>query len=159
MGFLDDFGKKLSSAGQEAIAKTKDLADIAKLNSGISEEENKIKAAFLEIGKLYFEFHPDDYEGCFESYFVNVKESKGKIEDYEKQIAEIKGVRKCPNCGMEVPKTAAFCAACGNAMPVVSAPAEESVPEQEERRCPSCGELLGEGSAFCPKCGTKIENM
>ena len=30
MGFFDDFGKKISSAGQEAIAKTKELADVAK---------------------------------------------------------------------------------------------------------------------------------
>lgn len=51
MGFFDDFGKKISSAGQEAIAKTKELADIAKINSSISDEENKIKTAYSEIGK------------------------------------------------------------------------------------------------------------
>lgn len=45
MGFFDDFGKKISSAGQEAIAKTKELADVAKINSSISDEENKIKTA------------------------------------------------------------------------------------------------------------------
>ena len=49
MGFFDDFGKKISSAGQEAIAKTKELADVAKINSSISDEENKIK--------VYLPFH------------------------------------------------------------------------------------------------------
>ena len=48
MGFFDDFGKKSSSAGQEAIAKTKELADVAKINSSISDEENKKKTAYSE---------------------------------------------------------------------------------------------------------------
>lgn len=73
MGFFDDFGKKISSAGQEAIAKTKELADVAKINSNISDEENKIKTAYSEIGKKYFENHSEDSE-----------------EDYEAQIAVIK---------------------------------------------------------------------
>ena len=42
MGFFDDFGKKISSAGQEAIAKTKELADVAKINSNISDDKNSL---------------------------------------------------------------------------------------------------------------------
>ena len=41
MGFFDDFGKKISSAGQEAIAKTKELADVAKINSSICDSIGK----------------------------------------------------------------------------------------------------------------------
>jgi rRNA maturation endonuclease Nob1 len=116
MSFFDDFGKKISSVSQEAIAKTKDFADVTKLNSNISEEERKINSAYSEIGKMYFELHSDDYEECFGTQFLAIKESKEKIKDYEKQIVNIKGVVKCPNCGTEVPKTAAFCASCGSAI-------------------------------------------
>mgnify|MGYP000844509471 CR=1 FL=1 len=70
MGFFDDFGKKISSAGQEAIAKTKELADVAKINSNISDEENKIKTAYSEIGKKYFENHSEDSEEDYEAQLL-----------------------------------------------------------------------------------------
>ena len=124
MGFFDDFGKKISSAGQEAIAKTKELADIAKINSSISDEENKIKTAYSEIGKKYFENHSEDSEEDYEAQIAVIKEAMEKIKAYEQQIVEIKGVVKCPNCGAENSKTAASCATCGTALPV---PVTESV--------------------------------
>ena len=40
MSFFDDLGKKLSQAGQTAVQKTKEMADVAKLNSAISDEES-----------------------------------------------------------------------------------------------------------------------
>lgn len=158
MGFFDDFGKKISSAGQEAIAKTKELADVAKINSGISDEENKIKVAYSEIGKKYFENHSEDSEEDYEAQVAVIKEAMEKIKAYEQQIVEIKGVVKCPNCGAENTKTAAFCATCGTAMPVQ---ATESGAETEqsvaEKKCPNCGEVINDDAAFCAKCGTKIE--
>lgn len=159
MGFFDDFGKKISSAGQEAIAKTKELADVAKINSGISDEENKIKTAYTEIGKKYFENHAEDFEADYEAEVAAIKEAMEKIKNYEQQIVEIKGVVKCPNCGAENAKTAAFCATCGTAMPAaVEEPVEEATQEEPmEKKCPNCGETISEGAAFCAKCGTKIE--
>ena len=118
MGFFDDFGKKISSAGQEAIAKTKELADVAKINSSISDEENKIKTAYSEIGKKYFENHSEDSEEDYEAQIAVIKEAMEKIKAYEHQIVEIKRVVKCPNCGAENSKTDAFCATCGTALPV-----------------------------------------
>ena len=38
MGFFNEIGQKISTAGQEALAKTKDFADVAKLNSNINDE-------------------------------------------------------------------------------------------------------------------------
>lgn len=158
MGFFDDFGKKISSAGQETIAKTKELADVAKINSNISDEENKIKTAYSEIGKKYFENHSEDSEEDYEAQIAVIKEAMEKIKAYEQQIVEIKGVVKCPNCGAENSKTAAFCATCGTALPV---PVTESVEATEqnvvEKKCPNCGEVINDGAAFCAKCGTKIE--
>lgn len=113
MSFLDDFGKKISTAGQEAIAKTKDFADVAKLNSNISDEQKRIKNAYMEIGKMYWEMHASDYDKCFEDKFVAIKESEEKIKEYEKQVIEIKGVKKCPSCGADVDKNSVFCAKCG----------------------------------------------
>ena len=44
------------------LKKTKDLADTAKLNLNISEEERKIDTAYEQIGKWYVEKHREDAE-------------------------------------------------------------------------------------------------
>ncbi len=43
MAFLDDFGKKLSTAADLAVDKAKDLAEIGKLKLDIAAEEKEIK--------------------------------------------------------------------------------------------------------------------
>lgn len=112
MGFLDDFSKKASAAGKKAIAKTKDFADVAKLNSNISDEEKKINTAYSEIGKQYFENHQNDFEECFATQFSAIRESQEKIKEFEQQIVDIKGVI-CPSCGQTIENGAAFCMNCG----------------------------------------------
>jgi uncharacterized membrane protein YvbJ len=158
MGFLDDFGKKISSASQEAIAKGKDLADIAKLNSNIADEKNKINAAYKEIGKKYFETHAEDFEEGYGELVGNIKASLEKIATFEQQIVDIKGITKCPSCGAEVPKGAAFCTSCGTAIPQ---PEVQTAPVQEEatKTCPTCGTVLKAGDMFCINCGTKLEEV
>ena len=53
MSFLNNLGQKISDVSQTTIKKTKDLADTAKLNLNISEEERKIDTAYEQIGKWY----------------------------------------------------------------------------------------------------------
>lgn len=155
MSFFDDLGKKISSASQEAIAKTKDFADIAKLNSNISDEERKMNLAYIEIGKTYFNNHMNDFEDCYTAHFTAINEAKVKIEEFEKQISEIKGVVKCPKCGAEVPKTATVCPTC-NAEIVNEVKVPCEVVEDNEKKCPQCGEVVNNDAAFCMKCGAKL---
>lgn len=171
MSFFNDFGKKISSGSQEAIAKAKDFADVAKLNSNISDEERRINANFTEIGKMYFESHKDDFDEMFADQFTSIKECQEKIKDLQRQITAIKGVVKCPNCGAEVAKDSAFCPSCGTAIPKEEPVAEESAediptveaevvePAAETKKCPKCGAELEEGAAFCVNCGEKVEEI
>ena len=62
MSFLNNLGQKISDVSQTTIKKTKDLADTAKLNLNISEEEHKINTAYEQIGKWYVEKHREDAE-------------------------------------------------------------------------------------------------
>lgn len=94
MSFLDDFGKKITNVSQEALSKTKDLTDTAKLKAGIFEEEGKIKTAYAEIGKKYVELHLEDYETCFESDISSIVTARNKIAEYESKIAEIKATKE-----------------------------------------------------------------
>lgn len=133
MAFFNDLGKKLSQAGQATMQKTKEFADVAKLNSMISDEERRINQAYTEIGKLYFEHHANDSEEMFTGLIQSIHEANEKIVDLRNQAAEIKGVAKCPKCGAEVAKNAAFCGACGNPIPAADSAQEQAATTQAEQ--------------------------
>ena len=62
MSFFDEVGKKITDVGQGTIQKTKNMADVAKLNSVISEEEQQIKNACEQLGRVHVQQprqHPD----------------------------------------------------------------------------------------------------
>ena len=68
MAFFDKISETLSKGSKTLIDKTKDLTDIAKLNSQISAEENKIRDAYEALGKapqgrLIFPDNADGTEG------------------------------------------------------------------------------------------------
>lgn len=136
MAFLDELGKKISQAGQSAVQKGKELADIAKINSAVSDEKKKIDSNYREIGKLYFSLHGEDPDVDFAAMIAAIHESKNRIAEYKQQIKDIKGVVCCEKCGAEVSNDAAFCSACGAPMPVVkpveTPPEENSVQTEDE---------------------------
>ena len=93
--FFDDLGRKISQAGQSAVQKTKEMTDIVKLNSSIADEEKKIRNSYVEIGKLYVSLHGEEHEPDFDKLMADVHEAEEKINDYRKQIGNIKGIVKC----------------------------------------------------------------
>ena len=55
MAFFDDLSKKITDASTKTIQKGKDLTDVARLNSQISAEENRINTLYGMIGKQYMD--------------------------------------------------------------------------------------------------------
>lgn len=152
MAFFDDFSRKISKAGQSAIQKTKEMTDIAKINSAISNEERKLHNNYYQLGKLYAAKHTSDYEADFASAIAEIKEAEQKLASYQQQIQNIKGVVRCASCGAEVEDRMAFCSSCGAALPK-----KESAIAENSMRCENCGALLKNGMRFCTSCGKSIE--
>lgn len=154
MAFFDELGKKISQTSQGVVQKTKDTAEVIKLNGLISDEEKRIAAFYSEIGKTYFELHKDSYEPDFEQMILGIKESHTKINTYSEQVKRLKGVVRCPNCGGEVAYGAPFCSSCGSKMnnENTAAPAAQS----NVQRCVNCGLPLAPDAAFCTNCGAKV---
>ncbi len=155
MAFFDEIGKKLSQTGQMAVQKTKEMADVAKLNAAVSEEEKKINQTYFQIGQLYFSLHKQDYETDFSALIVSLQESLEKVENLKKQIQSVKGVVRCENCGAEIPNTAAFCSSCG----AVVVPQEPTATGAELAQCAACGRLVPKEMNFCTFCGTPMRTQ
>lgn len=155
MAFFDDISKKISQTGQSAVQKTKDMADIAKINAAISEEQKKINNAYVQIGKLYVSKHASDYEDDFAGMVNTIKDSENKIVDYQRQIQDIKGVVCCEKCGAEIPSNSAFCSSCGAPLPKREV-VEEDTNDTDFVKCIGCGQMVSREIKFCTSCGKSV---
>jgi DNA repair exonuclease SbcCD ATPase subunit len=109
MAFMDDlkkFGKNISQ-------KTSDMVEITKLNSAISQEKEKIRKIYYEIGTAVYEQFKAGNNLGMEEKCSQIAEHEQKIEELQEKILEIKNTGKCPSCGTEVSEDTAFCPQCG----------------------------------------------
>ena len=155
MAFLDALGKKLSETSQEVVQKTKDTAEVLKLNSMIADEERLLKEYYIELGKTYYEANKDSIPEEYASHFANITEKHANIANLNDQINKVKGLFPCPNCGASLPSDALFCSSCGAKIEKPAEPVAED--PSDVKRCTKCGEPIQEGFAFCINCGTKVE--
>ena len=151
MSFFDEVGKKITDVGQGTIQKTKNLADVAKLNSAISEEEQKIKTSYEQIGRVYAVKYRENPDPEVADFVKTVVMSEQKIAEYNRTIQEIKGLIPCPRCGSMVDRESMICPVCGQQMPRKEQP-------QAAAYCTACGAAIVAGQKFCVSCGTPVYN-
>lgn len=154
MAFFEQFGKKLTDAGQGVAKQTKNFADITRLNSAISEEEKKISQLYAALGQNYYNAHSGDEQAECSDIIGEINVLFAGIASKREEIKQIKGVTKCPGCGADVPADAVFCGVCG--VSVRTAPAAAS-QITDGVKC-SCGAVMPRGTLFCTECGSRLES-
>lgn len=96
MNFNLDFAKlkdKAMDVAQAAARKTKDLASVAKAKVSIAAEEEKIRKAQLELGKLYYRDYVLGEEMDSAEYLPwcdKITESRAVIEDLKDMVDDLK---------------------------------------------------------------------
>lgn len=128
MSFFDNLGQKLNDVGQTTIKKTKDLADTAKMNLEISEEERKISNAHEQIGKWYAAKHRMQADPEIQNWMDAIFASEAKIKACRDNLGQIKGETTCPQCGASIAADAQFCPNCGQKI-VPQQPAQDVTPQ------------------------------
>ena len=128
MSFFDNLGQKLNDVGQTTIKKTKDLADTAKMNLEISEEERKISDAHEQIGKWYAAKHRMQADPEIQNWMDAIFASEAKIKACRDNLGQIKGETSCPQCGASIAADAQFCPNCGQKI-VPQQPAQDVTPQ------------------------------
>ena len=84
---LKDRATDLAQAG---VAQSKRLAEIAKLKTANMAEEDAIKKAYIEIGKLYYAEQGATPDGAYAAACEKITASKAVIETNNERIAELK---------------------------------------------------------------------
>lgn len=96
MAFSDNFDsikEKAVDAAAAAAKKTRQLAEIAKANVAIYAQEEKIKKAELELGKLYYRDYAVEEERDIAEYLPwckRIDEAKRTIADLRDHIEDLK---------------------------------------------------------------------
>ena len=153
MNFFDKMTSSISSAGRDVVKKVKDVTDASKYNSEIRESERCIQRLYeqiyMSIGEKYYRDHRDEVEDEYKDTFAEIKKHQDVITKKREELMKLNEMKRCVNCGSELPKGARFCNNCG-------APVQEQMTPRQEGQCPVCGALLGEGNLFCTECGTRL---
>lgn len=93
MDFKDTFDTlkdRATDLAQAGVAQSKRLAEIAKLKTANMAEEDAIKKAYVELGKLYYAEHGATPDGAYASACEKITASKALIETNNERIAELK---------------------------------------------------------------------
>ncbi|MDR1639745.1 MAG: zinc ribbon domain-containing protein [Clostridiales bacterium] len=154
MALFDNIGKRLASTTQNVVRNTKDITDIARLSSLISDDEKQAESLRQQIGKLYFETAEYDPETLIGKLCLALAAATDRIEKHQNEILVIKGVKKCPYCGTEISQSAAFCGYCGERLDFAAPTSDPSA--QTRRYCSYCRADITNDTIFCSSCGKKI---
>ena len=138
---------------QNAVSKSKEMAEITRLNMEISNQEQRLRELYGQLGQYLVEnadLVPADRQDA-QALLQDVAQVKAGIEASKATLLEVRNVNICPGCGAEVSRSSKFCPSCGAQM-------DRSVMERLNQApvCPGCGAELEPGAAFCGNCGAKL---
>lgn len=156
MAILEKFGKKMGEAAQVAAKRSSELMEITKININVSAEEDKEKKLYATLGKMVYErfVSSNEIDNEWEDIFTQITTCKNNIMDLKRQMLEVKNIKYCVCCGVEIEKSALFCVKCGAKQGIVE---EKPIEVELTKKCGGCDCIIEEGGVFCPNCGQKIE--
>ena len=90
MGFFNDMKDRAVDLAQAGVAQSKRLAEIAKLKTANLGEEDTIKKAYIELGKLYYAEHGSAPDGAYAAACEKITAARAAIETNNDRIAQLK---------------------------------------------------------------------
>ena len=93
--FFEGIGRKFSQTGQDAVKKTKDLAEISRINSQMTEEEKKLNKLYMKLGQLYYQMNKETADAVYLDIFQAIGGCLQTMDRYQVMVDEIRGIKKC----------------------------------------------------------------
>lgn len=144
--FFEELGKKVTQTSQEAMKKTKDLAEIAKINAQMTDEEKKLKKLYMKLGQLYYEMYKEEPDSVFVDICQGIGGCLQTINRYETMVEGLKGIKRCQKCKTEILVESTYCPTCGQRL-------DDERETIVSTICPNCGMENGGFATSCIKCG------
>ena len=99
MEFLNNVKEKAADLAQAGVAQSKRLVEIAKLKTSNMGEEDTIKKAYIEIGKLYYAEKGLAPEGAYAAACEKITAARAAIEANNDRIAELRSAKEAEEAG------------------------------------------------------------
>ena len=87
---FDELKEKAAELANSGVAKSKTVAEYAKLKAACMAEEDAIKKAYIAIGKAVYEALENGTEAEIEAFVEKIKASKAVIAENTAKMAELK---------------------------------------------------------------------
>lgn len=131
--------QKLKDGANKATEKAQHVVEINKLNSQISDIEQRKGSYYLEMGKVFYEGYRTKDMSIAEKEMVDLAKScdslQEQIEELRNRIAILKNERLC-QCGRTVALDAIFCPYCGNKLADLTVRPESRTEPKESKSKP-----------------------
>jgi uncharacterized coiled-coil DUF342 family protein len=115
LSVFDNITKKVTGTAKVAATRANDIVEVTKLNLSISAEEDKIKKLYAELGKAVYETYNagEEVGDAFKFYCKKIDEIEKNIEEMKQKILEMRKLKMCPSCSIELEADMAYCPKCG----------------------------------------------
>lgn len=185
MPLFEDLGKRLSEVAKNAGKMTRDVAETTRINLQINTRQEEIEKCYLQLGKAYYarQMAGGGSTEAMDALCGQIAEMIAECENLQKQVDDLKGQRRCPNCGSIQSANSSFCSDCGERLStekvaspaegvtitwpeaaVESKPVEVSEPEAESPvqtetcECPENQEEVKEADCECAESAAESED-
>ena len=143
MDFINDLQERATDLAQSVVATSKRLAEIAKLKASNMAEEDTIKKAYVELGKLYYAEHGATPDGAYAAACEKITAARAAIETNNDRIAELKATAEAEGEIIDVTPEAAQ-------EPESNVTEADIVPEEPAAEEPAAEEAASEEPAEEP---------
>lgn len=114
MAFIDKIGEKISSGASAVSVSTKRVTESARINNEISANTAEIDKRMKQLGicvksRLMEQIRDPEAERIAEE----IDRFIARNEELAAELRKVKGIRRCENCGIELPANSVFCPSCG----------------------------------------------
>lgn len=115
MEFFDELGKTITDAADKVGKKTEQVIEIQRVKTQISSMERNIEKNISELGEIIYEKYQlgEELDQEFIPVCEEIQRRKVLLEQYKEEVAEMKGLKRCEECGEPQEKDAVFCKKCG----------------------------------------------
>ena len=173
---FEDIGKSIAGFGRKVQKGAQNFTETSSLNSKIESCRKEITNCFTQLGQIFYEKNRQNVPMEYRSIFEQVEALSQTIYQCQEQVRQIKGIRPCPQCGLEVEAGTFFCPRCGCNVPPIgqqgfqqgSQPGSQQGfqqgaqqgfqqgSQQGFQQGPQQGQMPQNGGV-CPHCGAQVE--